>query len=340
MPGEMKPCYLLVGDDDGKISAALARLRSRAEGEGGIAALESFTAVDGQGPPDTDRLLRAIPEMSLIAARRYLLADRLERTDSKSLSALADALNGLPPETTIVLVERTGGRPRGGGGRAKAISALRKAIEAGGGEVLEFDAPRARDLPSLLVKEARQRGFVLEPEAARALVDRMGESTLRLMSELDRLALWAAPEGTVTASDLQAMVVDTSEEAAWTLSDALVARDAQGAARAAERLLSQGEGVTPLVYQAAKRLREAHGALCALETGMAPKDVERSLRMHPYAAKMLLRRLRNTSPGELRAATCAVADLEWWTRGGSDYPDDVALTLAVDRAVGAGSGGR
>jgi hypothetical protein len=35
-----------------------------------------------------------------------------------------------------------------------------------------------------------------------------------------------------------------------------------------------------------------------------------------------------------------VADLEWWSRGGSEYPDDVALTLAVLRAAGAGAGAK
>jgi hypothetical protein len=57
--------------------------------------------------------------------------------------------------------------------------------------------------------------------------------------------------------------------------------------------------------------------------------------MHPYAARMLLRRLRGVPVQALRSATCAIADLEWWTRGGSDYPDDVALTIAVKRAAGA-----
>ena len=88
------------------------------------------------------------------------------------------------------------------------------------------------------------------------------------------------------------------------------------------------------MYRAARRLRDAHAAALELEAGRSQKQVEASLRMHPYAAKMLLRRLRGASPTELRAATCAVADLEWWTRGGSEYPDDVALTLAVRRAVG------
>ena len=55
--------------------------------------------------------------------------------------------------------------------------------------------------------------------------------------------------------------------------------------------------------------------------------------MHPYAAKQLVRRVQGASGEDLRAATCAVADLEWWTRGGADYPEEVALTLAVRRAA-------
>ena len=60
--------------------------------------------------------------------------------------------------------------------------------------------------------------------------------------------------------------------------------------------------------------------------------------MHPYAAKMLLQRLRATSVEELREAIVAIADLEIWCRGGSDYDEQVALTLAVRRASGAPAG--
>ncbi len=96
--------------------------------------------------------------------------------------------------------------------------------------------------------------------------------------------------------------------------------------------------MTPLVYQAARRLRDATTAMAQLEDGVPEKQVAQRLRMHPYAARMLIRRLRGTSAAEVRFATCAIADLEWWTRGGSEYPDDVALTLAVWRAAGAGAG--
>ena len=60
--------------------------------------------------------------------------------------------------------------------------------------------------------------------------------------------------------------------------------------------------------------------------------------MHPYAAKMLVQRVRATTIDDLRHAIAAVADLETWCRGGSDYDEQVALTLAVRRATGAPAG--
>ena len=329
MSAKIEPAYLIAGTDEGKISAALARLRARAEREGGAGALEVFTAAAGtSGGPDPDALVAAIPALSLTASRRYLLADGVERWSAKRAAPVCSALAELPPDVTVVLVARE--QPP----KLRAPKALAEAVEKAGGDVVVYDAPRGRELPAWLVEEASRRGFELEPDAARLLVTRMGESTVRLGTELDRLAVWAGEGSSVTLGDLEAMIADTSEEVAWTLSDAVVDRDRPTALAAAERLLAQGESVTGLIYGVAKRLREAHLALGALEGGRSAHDVERELPMHPYAAKMLLRRVRGRSLEEIRAASCAIADLEWWTRGGSDYPEDVAVTLAVARAAG------
>ena len=322
------PAYLIAGADEGKLDALLARLRARAEREGGPGALESFDPQGAPGPPDAEALVAAIPSMSLMASRRYLLADGVERWAAKQAAPVAEALGHLPPEITVVLVSRELGS------KAKTPKGLAEAVEAAGGKVIRYAAPKTKDLPARLSADARARGFDLEPQAARLLVERLGENTLRLANELDRLALWAGADGRVTASDLEAMVADTSEEASWTLSDALVSRDPATAIAAVERLTAQGAPVTALVYQAARRLREGHLALSQLEAGKPGKEVESALPMHPYAAKMLVRRLGGTSVGAVRAATCAVADLEWWSRGGSDYPEEVALALAVRRAAG------
>jgi len=225
------------------------------------------------------------------ASGRYQLFDAvrtlLQRASSRAVVVLVlDDLHQADP-SSLLLLEFVA---RELSSKAKVPKGLAEAVEGAGGDVLKYAAPRARDLPARLSEDAGRRGFRLDQAVARLLVDRMGEGTLRLANELDRLALWAGADGEVTLDDLEAMVADTSQEAVWALSDAIVARDPSAALGAAERLLAQGEAVTPLVYQAARRLRDANAAVAQLEEGTPAKSVEASLPMHPYAARMLIRR--------------------------------------------------
>lgn len=323
MAEAMQALYLISGTDGAKIDATRSRLRARAEREGGAGALEVFEPGEGRGMPDHEALLGAIPAMSLMDSRRYLLADGVERWRDRQLDAVVAALGELPPDLTVVLIAR-----------AKAPAKLTKAVKAAKGESHDFEAPKAREMPRVLVADAQRLGFRLEPSAARLLVDRMGANPVRLHQELERLALWAGDGGQVGAVDLEAMIADTSEAAVWSLSDALLAQDAAGALRIGERLIEQGENVTGLIYGLASRLRSACAAAGQLEEGVPPKQVESSLKMHPYAAKLLVGRLRDTDVAHLRLATEALAELELWCRGGADYGDELALTLTLRRAAG------
>lgn len=310
--------YLIGGTDQAKIDATRARLRARAEGDGGAGALEVFEPSEGRGGPDHEALLAAIPAMSLTEGRRYLLADGVERWRDRQLDAVAGELGSLPPDLTLVLIAR-----------AKAPAKLSKAVKAAVGEIHEFEAPKAKEMPRVLVAEAKRLGFALEPTAARLLVDRMGANPVRLGNELERLALWAGEGGSVSAADLEAMITDTSETAVWALSDALLERDSAKATSIAEQLIAQGENVTGLIYGLASRLRNARAAAAQLAEGAPPKQVESSLKMHPYAARQLVARLGKTNLEALHEATGVLADLEVWCRGGADYGDELALTLAV-----------
>jgi DNA polymerase-3 subunit delta len=325
MPDEMRPLYLFSGTDGSKIDATRSRLRARAEREGGDGALEVFEPGEGRGAPDHEALLAAIPAMSLMGTRRYLLVDGIEKWRDKQQTAVAEAIGGeLPPDLTLVLIAR-----------AKAPTKLLKAVKAAKGEIHAFEAPKARDMPRVLVGDAQRLGFKLEPAAARMLVERMGAEPLRLRNELERLAVWAGEGGQVTAADLEEMIADTSEAAVWTLSDAVVEGDARTALRVGEQLIEQGENVTGLIYGLSSRLRSACAAAAMLEEGKPPREVESSLKMHPYAAKQLVARLRETDLTDLRLATEALAQLERWCRGDADYGDELALTLALRRATGA-----
>jgi DNA polymerase III subunit delta len=319
----MKPAYLIAGDDEAKITRARGRLRDRAEREGGPGALEVFEAGEGRRSPDIEAVVASLATISLIASRRYLLIDGVEAWGKGDAEKAVAALAQIPPETTVALVAH--GKPPAG---------VAKAVEKAGGDVLGFELPKARDLPKQLIADARELGFDLEPSAARLLVERLGPRPMRLRTELERLALWAGEEGRVGPEDLEAMVSDTSEEAIWTLADAVVAGDEAETMEVAERLVSQGEALPRIVYALAPRLRQALKAATELEAGKPASEVAKGLSMHPYAAKMLVSKVKGRSPEDLDASIRALADLELWSRGGSDYPERVAFTLTLRRALG------
>src|SRR4029079_14292650 len=138
----------------------------------------------------------------------------------------------------------------------------------------------------------------------------------------------------VGLEDVESMTTDNSERRGWALADAIVSRARDRSVAVAAGLIAQGEAVTPLVYGMASRLRSAYAAAAAIEAGEPAGRVEASLPRAPYRAKMLVRSVQGVDSADLSAAIGAVADLEWWTRGGSDYDDRGALTVAVRRAAG------
>jgi DNA polymerase III subunit delta len=319
----MKPAYLIVGTDEAKIARARARFRDRAEREGGPGALELFEADEGRRSPDVEAFGGSLASISLITSHRYLLVDGVDAWGKGDTERAIEVLKGIPPETTIALVAH-----------GKAPASLGKAVKSAGGDVLSFDTPKERELPKHLVADAKELGFELEPSAARVLVERLGPRPLRLRTELERLSLWCGQGGRVGVEDLEAMIEDTSEEAIWSLADAVVEGDEAETIRVAERLVAQGEALPRIVYALAPRLRQALQAANELEEGRPAGEVAKGLQMHPYAAKMLVSKVKGRSPDDLDASIRALADLELWSRGGSDYSERVALTLSLRRAVG------
>jgi len=318
MADQMKPAYLIHGTDTAKIDQARSRLRRRAEAEGGTPALESFEPPDGRGSPDADGLAAAIGSMSLMPGRRYLLADGIERWGKRQVATVVEAMESAPPETTVVLISR-----------GKAPAGLAAAVEKVGGDLLGYDAPKAAQLVGHLVAGAEARGFELDPDAARMLIARLGDGLTRLSTELDRLAIWAGPGGRVEPEDLAEMVADATEVGGFALGDALVAGDRARTLGVAERLLAQGATAGSTVYPTATGVRRAHKALTLIESGVPAGQVERQLGLPPFLARRLVNSLSGVSVEDMRRAAIALSDLEVWTRGGAEYPDELALDLAL-----------
>src|SRR3954454_14566206 len=171
---DLKPAYLLAGDDDERIDAWRARVRKRADEERGPGGLEGFDA----RTHSPEGVAAALAELSFSTGTRYLLVDGVEAWKAAQLAPLEAALTQLPPETVLVLVAR--GNP---------LKQLSKAVEAAGGELRDCPAPKPWELPKWVAERGRELGLQIEKEAAKELVSRVGTSQQRLARELEKLAL-------------------------------------------------------------------------------------------------------------------------------------------------------
>ena len=174
-----RPAYLICGDDHGRITERRTRLRAMAESETGAGGVELIEG-DACTP---ESVASALCAMTFALGRRFVIADGVERWKDADVAVVLDAMRGIDPATLTVAFF---GREEG---RYKVPAALRKAVEAAGGQIAEESAVKARELPRWLVARAAELGVELDLQAARALVAHVGDRQQRLQRELEKLAL-------------------------------------------------------------------------------------------------------------------------------------------------------
>ncbi|HEV3319326.1 MAG TPA: DNA polymerase III subunit delta [Solirubrobacteraceae bacterium] len=334
---ELKPVYLIHGDDHGAIAERRSGLRALAEREGGSGGVE---ALEGESATP-EGLAGALAAMTLMVGRRVILVEGVERWKQAEVEqALVPALQAMPPDTTVALFAREEGR-------AKAPAALHAAVKRAGGQVVAQATVKPWDLPKWVRAQAARMGIELDVAAANALVGQVGERQQRLLRELEKLALELEgdPPSRVSVEDVEARAAHSAQYRAYALADALVGGDSREATRVYVRLREQGERLAGLTYLMASRLRDALAIALRLRAGESAAEVKRGLRMPPRAAERFVRDVAQTEPERLRAALGVLADLELDTRGGSPVSqarsrmsglDEETLALRAIEAITTG----
>jgi DNA polymerase III subunit delta len=318
---DLKPAYLVCGDDDAKIDAWRARVRRRAEKERGPGGLELFDARQS----DPAEVAGALATLSFDTAARYLLVDDVGAWKANQLAPLEGALSDLPPDTVLVLIAR-----------GKGPKQLSKAVEGAGGETREYAAPKPWELPKWCVGHARELGLQLESDTAKELVARVGSSQQRLSRELEKIGLALHPSVNVTTADVERLAAADTAPGAYDLADALVAGDLRETLALAEQLDEHGERPGRLIFPLVRRLREVHQAASLLATGLPDAKVGEALRGPPWATKKVIAKAKKADVATLERAICVFADLEVEIRGGGEVrvDEDAAFSVALARAAG------
>jgi DNA polymerase III subunit delta len=323
---ELKPVYLVTGNDRPKVEVALGRLRARFD----AGSIERFVAgKDGVSGAD---VVAACNAGTLLAGERLVLVSGVDgrRGDFDRLTggwkaadveAVVDYLQAPAPGTVLCLV----------GEEVKKDSPLAKAC-AKVGDVLLWEVAK-KEVAGWVAKGFNDRGVKVGGDACKALVEIVGEDKLALALEIDKLATWADGEP-LGVEEIERLATPLAEDPPWRLTDAWGSHDVAAALDYVESTL--GRSHRPRASEAAAlgarlgaHLTKLTRMKALLEEGVRPKDAGAKLGMKPYPAEKLARQAEQFSVEELRDATVRLARLDHALKGGSKLAPDLELQLAV-----------
>jgi DNA polymerase-3 subunit delta len=315
---ELAAVYLITGTDRPKVTRALRRLRERV----GEAATEILSAQDASG----EDVAAACNAMGLFTVeRRLVVVEEVERWKAADLKALGAYLKGPAPTTVLALV----------GDDVKRDSALAKAA-AKVGEVLVYDLPkrgRKADLPRWVEAQLKERGVLIDHEAARAVVDLVGDNAHELESEVDKLATWANGER-IGEREVLELVPARAETPPFDLTDAWGRRDVAAALAASVRIVERSGDATRDVLLRVTGLMTAHVGRVRdcrrLDSeGVPPAAAAERLKRNRFYVQKLYEQAGNFSEEELDEAIVRLAQLDLALKGGSKLPGELEFTRAL-----------
>jgi DNA polymerase III subunit delta len=301
-----KPAYLLTGTDRPKISRALARLRSRF----GTEAVETLSAGEASG----DEVVAALNALGLFGAGRLVVLHGAERWKKADLAALREYLDAPAPGAVLALV--TDEPPR--------ESSLADAVAAAG-NVLRYDVPKPKD-PSVWVRSEFERVEVdASDEAARRLVEIVGEDVSTLAPEIDKIATWSGGEP-VGVREVEALAVPGPGEApAWVLSDAWGRRDVAAVLAACKGELDRGVEPFLVGVRLAAQVGFVRAVQALMAEGLGAREIATRLKKHEFRVRKAFAHAERYTRDELDAAVVRLAQLDAELKGASRLSAELAL---------------
>jgi DNA polymerase-3 subunit delta len=313
---ELRPIYLLTGGDRPKIRRALERLRGRF----GPESVETLSAETAAG----DEAVAALNALGLFSGDggRLVIVEDVERWKKEDEAAVAGYI-GSPVEGAVLAL--VAGELKG--------STL-PALCAKAGEVLTFEIPRPRDLPSWVRAQFERVGVQADGDAARALVEIVGDDASALATEVEKLAAWADGEH-IGRREVELLAAPAQEASAWAIMDAWGARDLPGALAACQSDLEHGSDPFAIAMRLSSQVTLVRQAQRLAEEGVPAKDIAKRLRKHEFRVRKALGHAENYTRDELDEAVIRLAALDAALKGASRLAGELELERAIVELVRA-----
>jgi DNA polymerase-3 subunit delta len=200
------------------------------------------------------------------------------------------------------------------------------------GEVLTYDVPRPRDLPTWVRAQFERVGVQADGEAARALIEIVGEDATALATEVEKLAAWSGGEP-VGRREVELLAAPAQEASAWAIMDAWGARDLPSALAACQSDLEHGADPFAVAMRLSSQVALVRQTQALGEEGLGVKDIAKRLRKHEFRVRKALGHAENYTRDELDEAVIRLAALDAALKGASRLAGELELERAIVELV-------
>jgi len=325
--------YLLRGDDSSRIKEVIAGFQAGL-GDPSMADLNT-TRHEGESL-GFETLQADALTMPFLADRRLIIVENarafLSRMAKDRAQACLDLFGQLPETTALVMVvEDQQAKKRGERywEHAKTYAWLTDWMREHNDRALLIDCPLPddEDMPSWILRKAKELGGGFKPDAARLLASYVGNNTMRAQNEVQKLITYVGERQIVEEADVSLLTAQEQEGDIFALTDALGERNSKAAMQQFMLLMEDNDllELTGMIHRQFRLLIQAREIL---DAGGKAQEIEKELGVLGFVARKLSDQARRFSMQQLLEIYDRLLkiDLDMKTGG---TPGDVAYELLI-----------
>ncbi|SFA38368.1 DNA polymerase III, delta subunit [Parageobacillus thermantarcticus] len=179
-------------------------------------------------------------------------------------------------------------------------------------------APLAeKELREWMMERTRQSGAMMEENAVDALLQLAGTNLMTLANELDKLALFVGPGGTIRQETVEKLVSRTLEQNVFVLVEKVTKRQIDEALQVFYDLLENNEEPLKILALLASQFRLLYQVKWLSEKGYGQQQIASILKVHPFRIKLAMGQAALFSEEELTAAIRQIAEADYEMKSGA-----------------------
>ena len=157
------------------------------------------------------------------------------------------------------------------------------------GKVFEVKKLETNDLFQIIEKRFKDNNYTISTELINYLVSLLNDNYENINNELDKTFLLGKEDKNITKEDLDGLIISSLDDDIFSLIDAITNKDKNKSIKLYQEFINRNEDMIKIIYLLASKYRLMLQVRLLSDRGYLESDIAKTMQIHPYRAKMVLR---------------------------------------------------